>query len=145
MDTKEMSPEITSSQDVRGPTKKEDWCLIWDQTKITRVGGNWELGFKNYTKMMLFLKSNDFSIEDFDYYKNLSIGREPQETYEYYKLRQNFQNALIKYRNAVKGIIFYKAMAKAMEKLQKEQEDKKSEENKKLQGTTVGTEPRINI
>lgn len=127
----EQSSEKVSTQGTGEPIEKKAWCILWDFTKITKVGANWELGFKNYSKMILFLKNNEFSIEDFQYYMSLPQARLETEEYIYYKVRKRFQDALLKYRQAVKNIIFYKAMTKAMEKLKKEQEEKA-----KLEGST---------
>lgn len=63
-------------------------------------------GSKNLTKMLTFLKDTKVSKEDIDYwtdFQRFPVSRNTDERYEDYKIRQKFQNALIKYKKEVRA------------------------------------------
>jgi len=99
---------MTTDPTVIGSKEK---CLLWDKTiPIKNKENRYEFGSRNMTKMLLFLKENKFTKEDYTLYKNLPNHREENETYDYYKIRRKFCSFLLKYKNAVKSFIFLNAI-----------------------------------
>lgn len=90
----------------------------WDKTIPTpTVAGHYEYGPRLRTKMVEFLKHTVLLRPEYNHYISLGAAREPDETYDMYKIRQRFQQALMKYRTIVKNSIFINTV----EKLQNEQ------------------------
>lgn len=53
---------------------------------------------KNMLKMMLFAGENNLTNENIDYWMAVKPERQSDENFTDYKVRQKFQNALVKYR-----------------------------------------------
>jgi hypothetical protein len=56
------------------------------------------IGSLNFTKMMLFANEVQLTNDDIDYFMNQKPYRYEDETYEQFKQRSRFSNALLKYR-----------------------------------------------
>lgn len=98
-------------------TKTENKCLLWNSIAVPRFPqGGYPYGFKNYSRMVMFLQQNDFNKKDKEYYMSLPNNRTEGEDYTYYRIRRQFCQALVKYRTSIQKIIFVKAVQALKEK-----------------------------
>jgi len=132
-----ITTEETSTPVEVGPNK--EICLKWEEVQPKKEALGYEFGSKNKTKMLLFIKQNNFTRQDYLYFYNLPVARLDDETYEYYVIRRKFCNALQKYKHEIQSMI----MMNAMEKFMKEQKDKKEAEEKSA--AELGKEIQVNI
>lgn len=107
METTETSVEV-----------KKSLAEQWYETTPEYSARRYEFGTKNFSKMVLFLNAARPSLSELRVYMDMKPARdwENGETYEEYKMRQKFQNALIKYRTFVKSFTLVDSIKKIQEK-----------------------------
>lgn len=116
-------------------------ALVSD-AQIKAKGLIYVYGSKNLTKIVTFLKATKILKSDIDYWMNnekFPAKRNDDELYEDYKVRQKFQNALLKYRKEVSAFSIMYTLQDFIEQQKAKKADEAvnqiKEQNKELNTT----------